>query len=172
MEKWAAVLEEYAVRYGDRVKGWWIDGCYRDYFKYTDELLEPYYKAVKKGNPEALAAMNNGVFTDYRKNYEKEDFVCGEFNDLTVIPKSRYIDGAQAFLLAPLGETWARLGSRYSGRYLRHFTACVNEAGVLRPMTALSSGTGASIRSRSRRLPKSTGTEHISRKRPGANTPG
>jgi hypothetical protein len=26
VEKWAAVLEEYAVRYGDRVKGWWIDG--------------------------------------------------------------------------------------------------------------------------------------------------
>ena len=129
VEKWAAVLEEYAVRYGDRVKGWWIDGCYRDYFKYTDELLEPYYKAVKKCNPDAIAAMNNGVFPDYRKNFCREDFVCGEFNDLTVIPKSRYIDGAQAFLLAPLGETWARRGSRYSGRYLRHFTACVNEAG-------------------------------------------
>ena len=129
VENWAAVLEEYAVRYGNRVKGWWIDGCYRDYFKYTDELMEPYYKAVKKGNPDALAAMNNGVFPDYRKNYVREDFVCGEFNDLTVIPKSRYVDGAQAHMLAPLGETWGRPGSRYGGRYLRNFTACVNEAG-------------------------------------------
>ena len=129
VEKWAAVLEEYAVRYGKRVSGWWIDGCYRDYFRYTDELLAPYYAACKKGNPDALVAMNNGVFPDYRKNYTGEDFVCGEFNDLTVIPKSRFIDGAQAFLLAPLGETWARHGSRYSGRYLRNFTACVNEAG-------------------------------------------
>ena len=129
VEKWAAVLEEYAVRYGDRVKGWWIDGCYRDFFKYTDALLEPYCRAVKKGNPAALVAMNNGVFPDYRKNYRDEDFVCGEFNDLTVIPPSRFIDGAQAHLLAPLGETWSRPGSRYSGRYLDCFTACINEAG-------------------------------------------
>ena len=126
---WASVLEEYAVRYGDKVKAWWIDGCYRDYFRYDDELLKPYYDAVKKGNPRALAAMNNGVFPDYRKNYSREDFVCGEFNDLTVIPRERFLDGAQTHLLAPLGVTWGRPGCRYSGQYLRHFTRCVNEAG-------------------------------------------
>ena len=98
-------------------------------FHYTDELMEPYDRACKKGNPDALVAMNDGVFPDYRKNYVREDFVCGEFNDLTVIPKSRFIDGAQAHLLAPLGETWGRPGSRYSGTYLRNFTACVHEAG-------------------------------------------
>ena len=116
VEKWAAVLEEYAVRYGERVKGWWIDGCYRGFFKYTDELLEPYYRACKKGNPDTLVAMNDGVFPDYRKNYANEDFVCGEFKSPTVIPPSRFIDGAQAHMLTPLGETWARPGSRYSGR--------------------------------------------------------
>ena len=129
VRRWASVLEEYAVRYGDKVKAWWIDGCYRDYFRYTDALMEPYYAAVKRGNPEALVAMNNGVFPDYRKNYAHEDFVCGEFNDLTVIPRQRFIDGAQAHLLAPLGATWGRPGCRYSGQYLHHFTRCVNEAG-------------------------------------------
>jgi len=49
VQKWAAVLEEYAVRYGNRVKGWWIDGCY-DFFDYDQEKLTPYYDAVKKGN--------------------------------------------------------------------------------------------------------------------------
>ena len=39
IEKWASVLEEYAVRYGDKVKGWWIDGCY-DYFGYTVFYLD------------------------------------------------------------------------------------------------------------------------------------
>ena len=34
-EKFSKVLEEYAVRYGDKVKGWWIDSCY-DYFNVTD----------------------------------------------------------------------------------------------------------------------------------------
>ncbi|MBO7404834.1 MAG: hypothetical protein J6V24_07710 [Clostridia bacterium] len=129
VRRWASVLEEYAVRYGDKVKAWWIDGCYRDYFRYTDALMEPYCAAVKRGNPEALVAMNNGVFPDYRKNYCREDFVCGEFNDLTVIPRERFLDGAQTHLLAPLGVTWGRPGCRYSGQYLRHFTRCVNEAG-------------------------------------------
>lgn len=127
--KWASVLEEYAKRYGDKVKAWWIDGCYRDFFKYDDALMLPYHTAVKSGNPDALAAMNNGVFPDYRKNYRGEEFVCGEFNDLTVIPRERFIDGAQAHLLAPLGPTWGQPGSRYSGTYLKHFTACINEAG-------------------------------------------
>ena len=28
-QRWSEVLEEYAVRYGSRVSGWWIDGCYK-----------------------------------------------------------------------------------------------------------------------------------------------
>ena len=28
VERWARVLECFAVRYGAKVKGWWIDGCY------------------------------------------------------------------------------------------------------------------------------------------------
>jgi hypothetical protein len=31
VQKWASVLEEYTVRYGDKVSGWWIDGCYSQY---------------------------------------------------------------------------------------------------------------------------------------------
>ena len=27
-QRWGSVLKEYAVRYGDKVKGWWVDGCY------------------------------------------------------------------------------------------------------------------------------------------------
>lgn len=139
VEKWAAVLEEYAVRYGDKVKGWWVDGCYRDGFGYTDELLAPYYRAIKKGNPNAVAAFNDGVKPYYAKNYEKEDFVCGEFNDFYVIPRTRFIDGAQAFLLAPLGvglsadapewDGWGRYGVKHDSAYLRNFISCCNAAG-------------------------------------------
>ena len=137
VEKWAAVLEEYAVRYGDKVKGWWIDGCYRDYFRYTDELLAPYYRAIKKGNPNALAAFNDGVKPYYEKNYVNEDFVCGEFNDFFVIPRKRFIDGAQAFMLAPLGddgggeewEAWGKPGVKRDSRYLRDYISCCNASG-------------------------------------------
>ena len=41
-QRWGAVLQEYAERYGDKVAGWWVDGCYR-YFNYTDAKLQPYH---------------------------------------------------------------------------------------------------------------------------------
>lgn len=139
VEKWASVLEEYAVRYGDKVKGWWIDGCYRDYLHYNDELMVPYYNAVKKGNPNAVVALNDGVKAYYEKNFNNEDFVCGEFNDFFVIPRNRFIDGAQAFMLAPLGVSnngsewgaWGNPGIKRDSRYLRDFISCCNAVGAV-----------------------------------------
>lgn len=46
-ERWGSVLEEYAIRYGSLVRGWWVDGCYR-YFDYDDNKLQAYSKAIKK----------------------------------------------------------------------------------------------------------------------------
>ena len=136
VQKWASVLEEYAVRYGDKVKGWWIDGCYENEFHYTNELMKPYYDAVKKGNPDAVVAFNNGVQPYYEKYYENEDFVCGEFSDFFVVPRSRFIGGAQAFLLAPLGidptsewHGWGKSGVKRDSEYLRRFISCCNAVG-------------------------------------------
>ncbi len=140
VKNWASVLREYAVRYGDKVKGWWIDGCYRSAFGYTDKLMKPYYDAVKAGNPNAVVAFNNGVANYYKKNYCKEDYVCGEFNYFNVVPRSRFVDGAQTFLLAPLGSAkqtegfnltsdWGCPGARYSGEYMHDFVACCNAMG-------------------------------------------
>ena len=137
VENWAAVLEEYSVRYGDAVKGWWIDGCYSDFLKYTDDLLVLYADAIKKGNPRALVAMNNGVKAYYAKHCSKDDFTCGEFNDFYVIPRDRFVNGAQAFLLAPLGAykdgiewgSWARGGCKRDAAYMADFVNLVNRAG-------------------------------------------
>ncbi len=134
-EKWAAVLEEYAVRYGDRVKGWWIDGCY-DFFGYNQELLTPYYNAVKKGNPSALVSMNNGVKDDLYRWYEKEDFTSGEFNDFTCIPGNTDVSPSVPHILAPLGISsngspwgaWAKPGCKRDGKYMKEYIRQVNEA--------------------------------------------
>lgn len=147
VDKWASVLEEYAIRYGDKIKGWWIDGCYRDYFKYTDDLLERYYKACKKGNPNALVSLNNGIGANALESYYKyEDFLCGEQPDFTVIPDQRFYGNAQAHLLAPLGVTpdddklaslieetigpgWGSFGVKRSKEYLTDYVRKVNQAG-------------------------------------------
>lgn len=147
VEKWASVLEEYALRYGDKIKGWWIDGCYRDYFGYTNELLEIYYKACKKGNPDALVACNNGVAeNDLQNGCPFEDFLCGERQDFDMIPKQRFYGNAQAHLLAPLGVTpkregledlieemigpgWGCFGVKRDKEYLANYVRKVHEAG-------------------------------------------
>ena len=137
VERWAKVLEEYAVRYGDKVNGWWIDGCYKEYFKYTEELAKPLYDACKKGNPNALVALNDGVKPHIVKDFEYSDMTCGEFNDFTEIPPSRFIDGAQAFILAPLGKStdgtewgsWCKPGCKRSKEYMVDYIRKVNAAG-------------------------------------------
>jgi hypothetical protein len=138
VDNWAAVLEEYAVRYGDKVKGWWIDGCY-EYLGYNDRLMDKFNRAIKKGNPDGMIACNSGVHPDYRKWYESEDFVCGEFNDFDVLPESRFIDGAQAHILAPLGVfpdgrdggAWAYTGVKRDREYMLDFVRRANEAGCV-----------------------------------------
>ena len=133
VEKWAAVLEEFAVRYGDRVKGWWIDGCYAGYLCYTDDLLALYRTAVLKGNPDAVVAMNNGV-SDYFERYTKQaDFTAGEFNDFYCVPKERFVDGAQAFALIPLGSwgvggnpCWGGKGTKRPAEYVADYVRLVN----------------------------------------------
>lgn len=129
VEKWSAVLEEYAVRYGERVHGWWIDGCYKDLFGYTNELLELYYRACKKGNPGCVVSMNDGVKPALEKYYEHEDYVTGEFNDFYVLPKTEYIDGARPHILAPLGipedniewPGWCKTGLKRDAAYMADY---------------------------------------------------
>lgn len=136
VENWASVLEEYAVRYGDKVKGWWIDGCYKDWFKYTDELLEIYYNACKKGNPDALVATNGGLREgEMLEGYIHEDFRCGEQNQFDFIPTQRFYGDAQAHILAPLGAgeseigCWAIFGTKKDGKILAEYVKKVNQAG-------------------------------------------
>ena len=62
LQRWAGeVLHEYAVRYGNKVSGWWIDGCFRRPYGYNESSLKPFRDAVRAGNPKAILGMNNGV---------------------------------------------------------------------------------------------------------------
>jgi len=138
VEQWACVLEEYALRYGDKVCGWWIDGCYKGAFGYDDELLQIYYDAVKKGNPKAIVAFNDGVKDVITREDGLSDFTAGEQIDFTVYPKERFADGAQWHVLAPLGispdpnnpwDTWCKFGVKRDGAYLREYINKVNSLG-------------------------------------------
>jgi hypothetical protein len=143
-QQWASVLEEYAVRYGSKVEGWWVDGCYK-YFNYTDEKLWPYHVAIKKGNPDAMAAFNTGVTHPISAHkrctgpltspvggcYSRwEDITNGESDDFSDVPTSRSVDGIQWHTLGYLGNSWAAPGvSRYNASAMRAYSATVARGG-------------------------------------------
>jgi len=146
VSNWASVLEEYAIRYGELVKGWWVDGCYK-HLGYDNELLSIYYKAIKRGNPDALAAFNSGTASFVSEDgsdtpvkwYENEGFICGEDNDFTYIFKTRFTDGAQNHLLIPFGcyrngnitEGWRNTGVRRNKEYVAEYIRKNNEVGAV-----------------------------------------
>ncbi|MBR3943210.1 MAG: alpha-L-fucosidase [Clostridia bacterium] len=86
VEKWTAVLKEYAVRYGDKIKGWWFDGMF-DVLGYTEEHIKPYADAVKAGNPDALLAFNNGVVQPDFKNPKCQKFLDGETHPMQILDR-------------------------------------------------------------------------------------
>jgi hypothetical protein len=85
VKRWTSVLQEYSVRYGDKVVAWWVDGCYHStgynvsipgppthcpptnqcyhYSAYIaqDTTLKYYHDAIRLGNPNAFIGLNNGV---------------------------------------------------------------------------------------------------------------
>ena len=136
VEHWAKVLECYAVRYGDRVKGWWIDGCYVNNggYGYTPEKLRLYERAIRKGNPDALIAFNRA------EDIEKpcvdpymsfQDFTSGEKYGLCFFPPvgGRIADGEQWHILTPLGSWWGRPGVKKATRELADYLYAVTRDG-------------------------------------------
>ena len=120
VDKWTSVLREYAVRYGDRVFAWWIDGCYKGLYPDEDtreKYLKKYADAVWAGNPDALITFNNGYWGERRVDYEVDDpysscryddFTSGEEDSLFKPPVSRYVGGKQWFAFFCNGFWWPK----------------------------------------------------------------
>lgn len=108
--KWEAVIREWSLRYGEKVCGWWFDGCY-----YSDKMYrhpEPpnfasFTAAAKAGNKDTLVAFNPGVHVPVISLTEYEDYTAGEVSTWGIpICRGRWVDGAQFHILTFLGESW------------------------------------------------------------------
>ena len=129
VKKWSSVLEEISKRYGDKIKGYWLDN-FLPRLGFNQEFMKYYYDAAKSGNENAIVAFNKGVTPYLKRWYEKEEFTAGEFNEFEFIPSGRFTDGLQNHVFAPLGTTWGREDARYSNEYMRDYIRRVNAAGA------------------------------------------
>ena len=145
---WEAVIREWSLRRGNKVWGWWVDGCY-----YADRMYRHpdapnfrfFAEAMKAGNPEALVAFNPGVVVPVVSHSEYEDYTAGEIaNAFPVMMDSRWnrqdkqekywgmplrdtVDGAQYHILSFLGAYWCGGQPRFSDELVigltRHYNA-------------------------------------------------
>jgi alpha-L-fucosidase len=120
MQNWEAVVREWSLRWGDKVSGWWIDGCYtpNELFRFPDAPnFDSYVAALRAGNPHAVVAFNPGVVDRVISVTPAEDYAAGEIEDLsrTLIRNSvkGLVDGERIHKLSYLGETWGKGQPRY-----------------------------------------------------------
>jgi hypothetical protein len=128
VQRWTDVAREYSLRYGAKIKGWWVDGCY-PWIGYNDANLASFAQALKAGNPNAIVAFNRGVDPLVMSYTPAEDFTCGEQNRFFDMPPGRWLDGEQWHLLSYLGTGWGQPGSQYSKRELREYVFDVTQRG-------------------------------------------
>jgi len=81
--RFSAVIEEYALRFGKHLDGWWFDGGSVD--PELHEALVGRLHAARAGNPGAAVAFNNGS-------------ICVGLS-LPLIPDQDYLAGESEFLL-------------------------------------------------------------------------
>jgi hypothetical protein len=132
--KWASVIHEWSTRYGDKVAGWWSDGCY-EWVQFTEAIARIYADAAKSGNPRAIVAFNPGV--SLVRYTQAEDYTAGELNEpFEVLPASRRwvgVDRAvQWHALTYLGSTWGNRETRYpTERWVKWVSAAVERGGAV-----------------------------------------
>ena len=126
--KWASVAQEYGERYGDKVAGYWVDGCY-SWIGYDDTRLAILAKGLRAGYPDRIIAFNPGVDPQVNAYSTHEDFTCGEQNSFSDMPVSRFLKGEQWHLLSYMGTGWGHPGSQYTKRDLADYVFDVHQRG-------------------------------------------
>ncbi len=141
MRNWEDILREWSIRWGRKVKGWWIDGCYHKEVRYPDDEepnLASMGRALKAGNPEAIVAFNPGVRVPVIAYSEYEDYTAGEISNALPVGDiysgdiKRFIDGEQYHILTFLGEGWGQGKVRFPDELVVSYTKyIISKGGVI-----------------------------------------
>ena len=140
---WNRILTEWSARWGTRVHGWWVDGCYfaDTMYAFDDEPnWESFRRALKSGNPDALVAFNPGVKIPV-VTQGGEDYTAGELAHALTVGKWREggfrtipseVGGAQYHVLTFLGQFWRQGEPRFSdGLAVGYTQFIIDNGGVI-----------------------------------------
>jgi hypothetical protein len=135
--KWEQVIREWSQRWGNKVSGWWFDGCYYPNTMYRSPdapNFASFAAAARAGNPDAAVAFNPGVINRLISVTPHEDFTAGEIPQPELMNIRRAengrIDGTQLHVLSYLGQKWGIGSPRFSTEQAVNFSRQVWESGA------------------------------------------
>lgn len=153
-KNWEDICREWSVRFGRKVRGWWVDGATHKKERYPDNEppnLRTYAEALKAGNPDTIIAFNSGANALVVAYSEYEEYTSGEMigNLLTCEPGfyrnfaqktmpeadygpiRRWIDGEQYHLLNFLGSEWGKGEPRFPDQLVAGYTRYAIDQGAV-----------------------------------------
>jgi len=134
--KWEQIIRDWSLRWGDKIDGWWFDGCYWPNVMYRS--AEPpnfasFAAAARAGNPANAVAFNPGVVPRILSVTPHEDYTAGEINDPNRVEIRRTvdgkIDGTQVHILSFLGEKWGMGSPRFSTEQVVQWSQTIRKQG-------------------------------------------
>ena len=118
---WEAIIREWSQRWGDKVAGWWFDGCYWPNTMYRADQppnFASFAAAARAGNPRSAVAFNPGVVNRTLSITPHEDYIAGEISKIELWDPRRnadgLVDGTQLHVLTYLGTTWGQGTPRFT----------------------------------------------------------
>lgn len=133
--KWESIIREWSMRWGTKVKGWWIDGCYfpDDMYNFPDEPnFASLAAALRAGNPDAVVCFNRGLEYPFLIQSESDDFTAGEVGEKLPIPSNQDLEnlgGKKLHVLSYLGRTWSDGLPRFPDELAVGYTKLIVEKG-------------------------------------------
>lgn len=130
--KWEAVTREWSLQWGDKVHGWWLDGCYfaDEMYRHDDEPnFASFIAALRAGNPDALVAFNPGVLTPVITHTPLEDYTAGEIDGKFPVCPGAFINQARYHILSYVGEHWGNPVVRFPDEFVLGYTKYVTGKG-------------------------------------------
>jgi alpha-L-fucosidase len=139
MLNWERILTHWSKQWGNKVRGWWVDGCYHKNERFPEDEppnLATLADTLRSGNPNAIIAFNPGVKVPVIAYSEHEDYTAGEISNAFPVADNyaktqpeRFLDGKQYHVLSFIGKGWCAGPPRFDGDFAAGYTKYVNSFG-------------------------------------------